>query len=59
MVSKKKFEKSTTKKNPFLIGKNRHGIGEKVVIFDWEWGRNSASRLESKMPWNAIRFYTF
>ena len=22
----------------FLIGKNRHGIGEKVAIFDWECG---------------------
>ena len=28
--------------------KNRHGIGKKVAIFDWEWGRNSAPREGQK-----------
>ena len=37
----------------FLIGKNRHSIGKKVAIFDWEWGRNSAPREEQKIPCNA------
>ena len=29
------------KKCFFLVRKNRHGIGENVAIFDWEWGRTS------------------
>ena len=35
----------------FLIGKIRHGIGKKVAIFDWEWGRNSTPRDGQKIPW--------
>ena len=34
----------------FLIAKIRHGIGKKVAIFDWEWGRNSAPRDGQKRP---------
>ena len=35
----------------FLLGKNRHGIGEKkVATFDWEWGRNWAPREGQKIP---------
>ena len=33
----------------FFLGKNRHGI-EKVAIFGWEWGRNSAPREGQKIP---------
>ena len=25
-------------------------LGKKVVIFDWEWGRNSAPREGQKIP---------
>ena len=35
----------------FLIGKNnRHGIGEKVAVFDWGCGRKSAPREGQKIP---------
>ena len=26
-------------------------LGKKVVIFDWEWGRNLAPRYGQKIPW--------
>ena len=38
----------------FLIGKNRHGIGKKVAIFDWEWGQYSVLREGQKIPWDNI-----
>ena len=41
----------------FLIGKIRHGIGKKVAIFDWEWGRNSAPRDGQKKPWIVLTIY--
>ena len=35
----------------FWIGNGAEiGIGKKVAIFDWEWGRNSAPREGQKMP---------
>ena len=33
-------------------------LGEKVAIFDWEWGRNSAPRDGQKAPCMRSR-YTF
>ena len=33
-----------------LFGKNGHGIGKKVAIFNWEWGPNSAPRDGQKIP---------
>ena len=46
MVSKKKKKKKKYFFGYFSsFGKNGHGIGKKVAIFDWEWGRNSAPRV--------------
>ena len=56
LVVSKKSKKKSKKKYflfvflLFLIGKNRHGIGKKVAIFEWEWGRNSALREGQKFP---------
>ena len=43
-------KKSKEKKMFFfaLFGKNGHGIGKKVAIFDWEWGRNPTLELGRK-----------
>ena len=30
--------------------KNRHGIGKKVAVLDWEWGWISAPKEGQKMP---------
>ena len=30
--------------------KNGHGIGKKVAIFDWEWGRNWPLEMGRKSP---------
>ena len=46
----------------FLIGKNRHGIGQKGAIFDWEGDRNSTPREGQKMPCimcSPLNKYTF
>ena len=57
VVSKKVKKKN--KKNIFvlffLIGKNRHGIGKKVAIFDWQWVRNSAPREGQKIRSDRIK----
>ena len=33
--------------------------GEKVAIFDWEWGRKSALREGQKMAWHNIDINAF
>ena len=51
MVSKEKVKRK--KKDFFyfsLFGKNGHGIGKKVAIFDWEWDQNLAPRDGQKIP---------
>ena len=50
-----KSKKKKKKKNFFfffflLNWENRHGIGKKVAIFDWEWGQNSDPREGQKIP---------
>ena len=49
MVSKEKL-KIIFFRFSFSFGKNGHGIGKKVAIFDWEWGRNSAPSDGQKIP---------
>ena len=46
MVSKEKVKK---KKQNFFFLKNGHGIGKRVAIFNWQFGRNLAPRDGQKM----------
>ena len=55
----KKKVKKKKKSLIFLIGKNRHVIGEKVAIFDWEWGLNAAPREGQKIPCKLKHFAHF
>ena len=50
VVSKKSKKKIFFFLFLFLIGKINMVLGKKVVIFDWEWGRNLAPRDGQKRP---------
>ena len=39
----------------FLIGKNRHVLGKRVAIFDWEWGRNWAPSERQKILCSTLK----